>query len=81
MVISALTGGGIDTLLAGISERLRKENKVRTITLAAPDGELIAWLHANGEVLSQDHEGLETRFDVRLSDLDWARFQAWRKSR
>jgi GTP-binding protein HflX len=81
MVISALTGDGIDTLLAGISERLRKENKVRTITLAAPDGELIAWLHANGEVLSQDHEGLETRFDVRLSDLDWARFQAWRKSR
>jgi GTP-binding protein HflX len=81
MVISALTGEGTDALLAGISERLRKEDQIRTITLAAPDGELIAWLHANGEVLSQDHEGLETRFEVRLSDLDWARFQTWRKQR
>jgi GTP-binding protein HflX len=80
-VLSALTGEGTDALLADVSERLRKENKVRTVTVAASDGELIAWLHANGEVLSHDHEGLETRFAVRLSDLDWARFQAWRKSR
>ena len=61
--------------------RLRKEDKVRTVTVAASDGELIAWLHANGEVLSHDHEGLETRFVVRLSDVDWARFQAWRRAR
>jgi GTP-binding protein HflX len=51
------------------------------VTVSASDGELIAWLHANGEVLTHDHEGLETRFAVRLSDLDWARFQAWRKAR
>jgi len=81
MVISALTGEGTDALLAAISERLRKENKVRTVTISSSDGELIAWLHANGEVLSHDHEGLETRFAVRLSDLDWARFQAWRRQR
>jgi GTP-binding protein HflX len=81
VVLSALTGEGTDALLAAISERLRKENKVRTVTVASSDGELIAWLHANGEVLSHDHEGLETRFAVRLSDLDWARFQAWRKAR
>jgi GTP-binding protein HflX len=80
-VISALTGEGTEALLAAVSERLRKENKVRTVTVAASDGELIAWLHANGEVLTHDHEGLETRFAVRLSDLDWARFQAWRKAR
>jgi GTP-binding protein HflX len=80
-VISALSGEGTEALLADASERLRKENKVRTVTISASDGELIAWLHANGEVLSHDHEGLETRFAVRLSDLDWARFQAWRRSR
>jgi GTP-binding protein HflX len=81
VVLSALTGEGTDALLGAVSERLRKENKVRTVTVPASDGELIAWLHANGEVLSHDHEGLETRFAVRLSDLDWARFQAWRKAR
>jgi GTP-binding protein HflX len=80
-VLSALGGEGVALLLAGISERLRRQNKVRTVTVPASDGELIAWLHANGEVLSHDHEGLETRFAVRLSDLDWARFQAWRKGR
>jgi GTP-binding protein HflX len=80
-VISALTGEGLEALFAAASELLRKEAKERVITLPASDGELIAWLHANGEVLSHDHEGLETRFVVRLSDVDWARFQSWRKSR
>ncbi len=80
-VLSALTGEGAGALLGDVSTRLRKENKLRTVTLSASDGELIAWLHANGEVLSHDHEGLETRFAVRLSDLDWGRFQAWRKDR
>ena len=81
VALSALSGEGVGDLLALVSDRLRKENKERTITLPASDGELIAWLHANGEVLSHDHEGLETRFVVRLSDTDWARFQSWRRSR
>ena len=79
--ISALGGEGVDALLAALSGRLRREAKVREVTLPASDGELIAWLHANGEVLSHDHEGLETRFVVRLADKDWARFQAWRRER
>jgi len=80
VVISALSGEGVDGLLAAASEVLRRESKVRIVTLPAENGELIAWLHANGEVLSYDHEGLETRFVVRLSDKDWARFQSWRQS-
>jgi GTP-binding protein HflX len=81
VVISALGGEGVDPLLGTVSGRLRRENKVRAITVASPDGELVAWLHANGEVLSHDYEGLENRFAVRLSDVDWARFQSWRKGR
>jgi GTP-binding protein HflX len=80
-VLSSLTGEGVVALLAMVSGRLRKENKERAVTVPVPDGELIAWLHANGEVLSHDHEGLETRFVVRLSDKDWARFQAWQRER
>ena len=80
-VLSALTGEGVPALLAEVSERLRRENRIRTVKVPASDGELIAWLHANGEVLSHDHEGLETAFVVRLSDVDWARFQAWRRQR
>ncbi len=80
-VVSALTGEGVDGLLALVSARLRKDARVHTITVPTSDGELAAWLHANGEVLSHDHEGLETRFVVRLSEADWRRFQAWRGER
>jgi GTP-binding protein HflX len=81
VLLSALNGEGVDDLLACVSAKLRKEAKVRTVRLSASDGELIAWLHANGEVLSHDYEGLETSYAVRLSDADWARFQAWRRQR
>jgi GTP-binding protein HflX len=80
-VISALGGEGVPALLTALSGRLRKEAKTRNITLSASDGELIAWLHANGEVLSHEYEGLETSFVVRLSDAGWARFLAWRQER
>ena len=76
VVISALSGEGVDDLLACAADHLRKGSPVRSVTLGGADGELIAWLHSHGEVLSQRQDGLETHFEVRLSDTDWARFQA-----
>ena len=76
VVISALTGEGVDGLLACATEHLRKGAKIRSVTVDAGDGEAIAWLHANGEILEQSQDGLQTRYEVRLSDADWARFQA-----
>ncbi|PSJ37228.1 GTPase HflX [Allosphingosinicella deserti] len=76
VVLSALSGEGVDSLLACAGKLLRKGAIVRRITLDATDGEAIAWLYANGEVVDQRNEGLTTDYDVRLSDADWARFQA-----
>jgi GTP-binding protein HflX len=76
VVISALTGEGVDDLLACATEHLRKGAKVRIVTVDAGDGEAIAWLHAHGEVIEQSQDGLQTRYEVRLSDPDWARFRA-----
>ena len=76
VVLSALGGEGVAGLLAAAGELLRQGAEVRSITVAAGDGEAIAWLHAHGEVVSRTSEGLETVFAVRLSDRDWARFQA-----
>ena len=81
VVISALTGDGVDRLLAAASEALRRGSKVRAVSVSAQDGELIAWLHAHGEVLSQQHDGLDTRIQVRLTERDWARFLALRAER
>ena len=75
IVISAVTGEGVDKLLNCATEHLRKGAKVRKIRLPAEAGEAIAWLHANGEVLDQSFEDLETEYEVRLSEADWSRFQ------
>jgi GTP-binding protein HflX len=74
--ISALTGEGLDDLLECASAKLSKGAKLRTVTLGASDGESIAWLHANGRIESQRTDGVETVFEVRLSDADWARLQS-----
>jgi GTP-binding protein HflX len=76
VVLSALGGDGVGELLAAAAGRLRGGAQVRAVKVAAGDGETIAWLHANGEVVSRSSEGLETTFAVRLSERDWARFQA-----
>ena len=74
--ISALTGEGIEHLLDCASSKLREGSTLRTVTLPASAGEPIAWLHANGEIVSQQSDGVVTVFEVRLSDTDWARFQS-----
>jgi GTP-binding protein HflX len=76
MRISALTGEGLDELLECASAKLSKGSKLRTVTLGASDGEAIAWLHANGRIESQHTDGVETVFEVRLSEADWARLQS-----
>ena len=73
--ISAVSGEGVDDLIGTAAERLSEGNKLRKVTLSAGDGEAIAWLHANGEIVDQRDDELETEFEVRLSDADWARFQ------
>ena len=74
--ISALTGEGVGDLLDCVSRKLRTGDEVRVVRVSASDGEAMAWLHANGEVVGQTSDGLETEYQVRLSDADWARFQS-----
>ncbi|MDT9597653.1 GTPase HflX [Sphingosinicella rhizophila] len=74
--ISALSGQGMDDLLACAAENLRKGAQLRTLTLPAAAGEALAWLHANGEIVSQSSEDMETIVSVRLSEVDWARFES-----
>ncbi|HEV7659121.1 MAG TPA: GTPase HflX, partial [Allosphingosinicella sp.] len=74
-VLSALGGKGVEALLDLAALRLRKGSEIRSIAVPAGDGGAIAWLHAHGEVVAQQTTDLETIFEVRLSDRDWARFQ------
>jgi GTPase len=76
VLISATSGEGLDRLVERISDCLRKDEQVRTVTVEAAEGSKIAWLHARGEVLEQEVEDSQVRLSVRLSPDNWARFQA-----
>ncbi|WP_136161531.1 GTPase HflX [Sphingomonas flavalba] len=78
VLVSALTGEGVDTLRAAASARLTAANRVRHVDLDSADGAALAWLHAHGEVLASTAGGARLSIDVRLSDADWRRFNAHR---
>ena len=75
VAIAALTGEGVDDLVEQVAAKLTSGHRRYIITLDASDGAGDAWLHAHGEVLAQATEGLETTYEVRLSESDYERFE------
>lgn len=76
VLISALSGEGVDALAQHLSDRLTSAHRIREIELGMVDGAAIAWLHANGTVEKETLNGERLTLKVRLSDVDFARFQA-----
>lgn len=74
VAVSALTGEGVDALLARVAARLTTAHQRYTITLDAGDGAGAAWLHAHGEVLEQAVAGDRAVYEVRLAPTDYERF-------
>ena len=74
--ISAITGTGIDAMREVVGGRLTVARRLRHIDLSANDGAGRAWLHANGSVEDESGDGDRVRIAVRLSDADFARYQA-----
>jgi GTP-binding protein HflX len=74
--VSALSGDGLDEMTVRLSERLRAAGDQRDIELSVSDGERLAWLHSHGQIVEQANDGETTQLKVRLSDIDWARFQS-----
>jgi GTP-binding protein HflX len=58
-VVSAISGEGIDALLSAIEERLAHGRQLFDVSLSASDGEGLAWIYENVEVMqrSSDSEG------------------------
>ncbi|WP_404481068.1 GTPase HflX [Novosphingobium sp. BL-52-GroH] len=79
--VSALTGEGCDDLLAVASRTLTLDSKVYNFVIPAADGQRMAFLHARGEVVSEDDagegpDGPQLRLQVRLSERELGRFTA-----
>ena len=75
VVISALTGEGIDALNALVSGRLTQAHRLRRIDVDPANGAAMAWLHSHGDVISEQLEDSKMAINIRLSDADFARFQ------
>ena len=74
VILSALTGAGVDGLQRAVSAHLTAGAQVQTLRVPMSDGAAIAWLHEHGEVMGSRVDGEESLLDVRLSDSALARF-------
>jgi GTPase len=79
-LVSAVTGEGIDELLAAIETRLAATRTTLDLSIDASDGAGISWLHRNAEVLNKQlHDGrfdMTVRVDETKRDIVVNRFDA-----
>jgi GTP-binding protein HflX len=69
ILVSAVTGEGVETLLRAIDERLAENNKTLTIEVPAEAGALMHWLHGNAEVLDrQTSDTGATVYRIRIGE-------------
>ena len=77
LLVSALTGQGLDELLFRIEAALFRNRRPRVVQIPAADGKLHAWLHNNCEVSSEMLSGeSDLRLEVFMTDEDVARIRA-----
>jgi GTP-binding protein HflX len=79
LMISAVTGEGVDILLARLESEMGKRFFTRVeYTLPVEDGKSMAWLHAHGKVVEQTVEEDYIRVVVQLSEDNIRRFESLR---
>jgi GTP-binding protein HflX len=77
VLLSALSGEGVETLLAAIGDRLGRIDEIVDLIVPPGEGRLAHWLHEHAEVLERtavDDGGV--RYRVRLSPEKRARLSA-----
>ncbi len=79
--LSAVTGEGCEVLLDVVGHGLNADAKVYSFVIPAADGQRLAFLHARGEVLTEEdagenEQGPLIRIEVRLAERELGRFRA-----
>ncbi len=77
-LVSAITGEGIGQLLDAIDARLGASDQIIEVTLPADAGKLLAWIHANADVLTRttDDETGATTLTLRTTPENKARLES-----
>jgi len=75
VVVSALTGEGLEALREVLDARLAADLETVEYAIPAADGARLAWLYRHGEILAREEREGDIRVTVRLSPADRARFE------
>jgi GTP-binding protein HflX len=77
IAISALTGEGVEGLLAKLGEMLTGGARFLELAIPVSDGRRLAWLHQHGEVVEwRDVNGSERLIRVRLNAKELGQFES-----
>ena len=79
VLVSAVSGDGMDDFAGAIAQLLTEKASEMIVTLPVADGRRIAWLHAHGDVLSDEdagegEEGPQRRLTVRLNPKELGQY-------
>ena len=80
VVVSGVTGEGVDDLVRAIGDRLRALTTPVELLVPWDRGDVIAAVHREGEVLSEAHEEAGTRIRARLDQVAQTRFREFAPS-
>lgn len=75
VIVSALTGEGIDEMLAAVGDRLRSQTPTFEMLVPYTRGDAIAAVHRSGEVLSEQPLDDALLLRARMSPADASRFR------
>lgn len=75
VAMSAVTGEGVDHLLAVLDERLIDGRRVVDLVVPVEDGRAVAFLYSHGEVLERRDDEAAIRMKVGLDPKDLARYE------
>jgi GTP-binding protein HflX len=75
VVVSALTGEGIDALLGLLDERLAEHSRIYTIDIPLDNGAALAWLYRHGKILDRRDEDTRALLRIALDVADFGRFR------
>ena len=74
--VSALTGEGIDDLLAQIDAKLGEARKTLFVDIDIADGKALAWLYRRGQIIDRTDDEAFAHVKVSLEPEDADRFQS-----
>jgi GTPase len=79
VAVSALTGEGLDDLLAALEKRLTEDRPTMTVGLTAAQLGAAPWLYENAEILAREDDSAtgDARLTVRLSEKRLGAFHDW----